>query len=130
MSTATRQRAREERAHDAATRDVRAWHDEHLLMRNIGPGSTHLPSGRPVFNTGRVLIGKRHANPVRDIGVHAELVQTALLDHQADALRYASPITRVGPTRRERIVDAMWWIVALVSLGGATVWASLGAPLP
>jgi hypothetical protein len=38
-----------------------------------------LPSGRPVLDTGRVLVGIRAPAHSRDIGVHAEKVQTALL---------------------------------------------------
>jgi hypothetical protein len=34
-----------------------------------------------------------------------------------------SPITYVGPTLRERIVDAVWFVVGLASIVGAVVWA-------
>lgn len=38
-----------------------------------------LPSGREVLDTGRVKIGILAPEPRRDIGAHAERIQTALL---------------------------------------------------
>lgn len=46
-----------------------------------------LPSGRQVLDTGRVQIGLLAERPKRDMGVHVEQVQTALLSRTHCARR-------------------------------------------
>lgn len=115
---------------------------EAWLMDAVDVGMVELPNGRRVWNTGRVAIGRRHdARPdPRDPGVSAERVQRALLppahDQYYDALRYSySAITHVGRSRRERIVNAIWWVVGVVLVVGMFgyalfVDASLSRPRP
>lgn len=53
------------------------WSDR----RNALPqGLQTLPSGRAVYNTGRVLIGITAGSPPRDQGVHADAIQNLLID--------------------------------------------------
>jgi hypothetical protein len=80
-------------------------------------GMQPLPTGRQVYRTGKVDIGIAHEAPkMRDIGVHAEHIQTALLGANDRKFRGAmrpDPRTaflprKVTPTRRslwQRLVD-------------------------
>jgi hypothetical protein len=62
------------------------------LLREVPPGMVELPTGRPAYWTGKLLVGRRageqpdsqrhatrHGQPVRDIGTEAERVQRWIL---------------------------------------------------
>lgn len=131
------------RSNDRATRSARAAYDTHIgsvlpalsgptpyWMRYAMPtrppapeladlpiGPMTLASNRQVFNTGQLLLGVRHQSSAAwfDQGVHADAVQSLLLDHQLDAARYCS-ITHVGSSFGARLANAVWWVVAMLSL--------------
>ncbi len=53
------------------------------------PMTRHLPSGRVVFDTGRVQVGIRYDRPSRDPGHDAEEIQTLLLRKDVTATGHA-----------------------------------------
>lgn len=46
------------------------------------------------------------------------------------AAEYGNPITYVGPSTRERIINLAWWAASLALIVATAVWIAAGAPLP
>lgn len=47
-------------------------------LNEYPPGPVHISPSRSVWWTGRVAIGLRYAEPARDMGAHAEVVQALM----------------------------------------------------
>jgi hypothetical protein len=61
------------------------------ILNDMPPGPVKLSTSRTVWWTGRVAIGLRYVAPKRDIGLHAERMQTLLCRPQR---------TSIAPWRR------------------------------
>lgn len=88
-----------------------------------------LPSGREVFDTGRVLVGSRYQPPAQDMGSEAERIQALMLAARESGgfvRDYADETARI-PRNRSNIaigVVLALAVLAVVSLTAAIAWLS------